>query len=143
MNNVRYSLVPLLLLLSGMVSAAQGSSKSATGYLMQIGLSLLLIVGIIVGFGLLAKRFNLHRVNNNGPIKMIASIPVSGQVRLCLIAAGGKQLLISVSNQQADCLHVFESSIVDNTEKQSRDFTNLISLAIKPSQQQAGTGDDS
>ena len=142
MNNARYLLMLLLPLLTGMVQAAQEPSKSATSYLIQIGLPLLLIVGMIVGFGLLAKRFNLHHVNNKGPVKVISSTPVSGQVRLCLIEAGDKQLLISVSNQQANCLHVFDSPIVDNTEKETRDFATLFSLAVKPSKQQARTGDD-
>ncbi|GAA4649572.1 hypothetical protein GCM10023116_18460 [Kistimonas scapharcae] len=142
MNNARYLLTPLLPLLTDIAQAAQETSKSATGYLVQIGLPLLLIIGMIVGFGLLAKRFNLHSVNNKGPVKVLSSTPVSGQVRLCLIEAGDKQLLISVSNQQANCLHVFDSPVVNHTEKETRDFATLFSLAIKPSQPQARTGDE-
>ena len=142
MNNARYLLIPLLPLLTGIAQAAQETSKSATGYLIQIGLPLLLIVGMIVGFGLLAKRFNLHSVNNKGPVKVLSSTPVSGQVRLCLIEAGDKQLLISVSNQQANCLHVFDSPVVANTEKETRDFATLFSLAIKPASTKAKTGEN-
>lgn len=137
-KHMRYLSTLSLLSLAGMTQAAE-ISQSATGYLVQIGLPLLLIVGLIVGFGLLAKRLNLHGVNNKGPVRVISSTPISGQVRLCLIDVEGKQLLISVSNQQANCLHVFESPVVTSEEPAtaSSNFTNLFSLAMNPSQAKA------
>ena len=141
---MRYLSTLPLLSLAGMAQAAE-ISKSATDYLAQIGLPLLLIVGMIVGFGFLAKRLNLHGVNNKGPVKVISSTPISGQVRLCLIDVKGKQLLISVSNQQANCLHVFESPVVtsEETATATSNFTNLFSLAINPSQEKTRSGEKS
>ena len=145
-KNTRYLSTLPLLLLASLAQAATEASKSATDYLIQIGLPLLMIVSLIIGFGFLAKRLNLHRLNNKGPVKVISSTPISGQVKLCLIDVEGKQMLISVSNQQANCLHVFESPVVASAEPTTatKDFATLFSLAVKkPSQKKVRSGETS
>ncbi|MTI13239.1 FliO/MopB family protein [Sansalvadorimonas verongulae] len=82
-----------------------------TNYLIQIGLPLVGIVGLILALGLLGKRFNLNRVQANTPIKAITSSPLSAQVKLCLVEVGGQQLLLSVSGQQTTCLHTLKERL--------------------------------
>ena len=84
-----------------------------TNYLIQIGLPLLGIVGLILTLGLLGKRLNLNRVQTNSPIKVVASSPLSSQVKLCLVEVGGQQLLLSVSGQQTTCLHTLKEPLSD------------------------------
>ena len=100
-----------------------------TNYLLQIGLPLLGIVGLIITLGLLGKHLNLSKVQTNSPIKVIASSPLSSQVKLCLVEVGGQQLLLSVSGQQTTCLHTLQERLpaknVGTTEF-SEYLTNLM-----------------
>ncbi|WP_281648642.1 flagellar biosynthetic protein FliO [Parendozoicomonas sp. Alg238-R29] len=100
-----------------------------TNYLIQIGLPLLGIVGLIVTLGILGKRLNLSKVQSQSPIKVVASSPLSSQVKLCLVEVGGQQLLLSVSAQQTTCLHTLQERLPANkvgTTEFSDYLTNLL-----------------
>ena len=88
--------------------------ESAGNYLFQIIIPLLGIVGLIVVLGYLGKHFNLARPQDNGPIKVIASSALTGQVKLCLVEVGDQQLLISVAGQQVTCLHTLPEKLPEN-----------------------------
>ncbi|CAM3445360.1 FliO/MopB family protein [Parendozoicomonas haliclonae] len=102
----------------------------AMDYFLQIGLPLIGIVGLILVLGVLGKRLNLAKPLGSGPIKVMASVPVSNQVKLCLIEVGGQQMLISVSGQQTNCLHTLPERVPQSesgTPDFSRYMQNLLS----------------
>jgi flagellar protein FliO/FliZ len=60
-------------------------------------LSLLLVVGFIVAAAWVVRRMPLGLGRGNGPLKVLAALPLGPRERLVLIEARGEELLIAVS----------------------------------------------
>lgn len=95
-------------------------------YLTQIGLPLLGIIGLILILGLLGKHLNPSRSHGNSPIKILATVAVSRQVKICLVEVGEQQLLLSISGQQATCLHTLPERLPESAIAASQEFSTLM-----------------
>ena len=88
----------LLLMSSCVIAHAAATDSAASGGLMQITLSLLLVVGILIGFSVLFKKFGLNRINNGGfPVKVIGAMALGNNQRLMMIEVGDQWLLLGVT----------------------------------------------
>jgi flagellar protein FliO/FliZ len=60
-------------------------------------LSLVLVVGVIFAAAWVVRRMPLGIGRGNGPLKVLAALPLGPRERLVLIEARGEELLIAVS----------------------------------------------
>ncbi len=87
--------------LCGVCRAAEVTDSPASINLMKISLSLLLIVGLMIGFAVLVKKFGLNRIQNGPfPVKVIGAISIGTNQRLMVIEVGEEWLLLGVTPQQ-------------------------------------------
>ena len=96
-------LTPLLLLSlpCSICTAAEVTDSPASVNLMQITLSLLLIVGLLIGFAVLAKKFGINRIHNGAfPARVISAISIGNNQRLMIIEVGEEWILLGVTAQQ-------------------------------------------
>ncbi|GAA6130703.1 flagellar biosynthetic protein FliO [Halopseudomonas sabulinigri] len=112
----------LLLLAPGMVRAAQepaaaavgaASSGSLLGQLLQLGLGLAVVVGLIFGLGYLMRRVGPLAPQGGQHIKLVSSLPLGPRDRLLLVDVGGTQMLLGTSPGRINTLHVFEQPVAD------------------------------
>jgi flagellar protein FliO/FliZ len=60
-------------------------------------LSLVLVVGFILAAAWVVRRMPLGFTRGNGPLKVLAALPLGPRERLVLVEARGEELLIAVS----------------------------------------------
>jgi flagellar protein FliO/FliZ len=69
----------------------------AMGDLSGVILSLLLVVGFIFAAAWVVRRMPLGFSRGNGPLKVLAALPLGPKERLVLVEARGEEILIAVS----------------------------------------------
>jgi flagellar protein FliO/FliZ len=84
---------PTLLL----ADAASAAPTVPMGDLSSVVLSLLLVVGFIFAAAWVVRRMPLGLGRANGPLKVLAALPLGPRERLVLVEARGEELLIAVS----------------------------------------------
>ena len=86
----------------GVNAAPAATDTPAAANLIQITLSLLLVVGLLVGFSVLFKKFGMNRLINNGnfPVKVIGAISIGNNQRLMVIEVGDEWIVLGVTPQQ-------------------------------------------
>jgi flagellar protein FliO/FliZ len=86
-------------LLPGMLAAetALAAPTVAMADLSGVVLSLVLVVGFIFAAAWVVRRMPLGFSRGNGPLKVLAALPLGPRERLVLIEARGQELLIAVS----------------------------------------------
>jgi len=100
---MRFKIISILsmLALCGASHATDVTDSPASVNLMKITLSLLLIVGLMIGFAVLAKKFGLNRIQSGPfPVKVIGAISIGTNQRLMVIEVGEEWLLLGVTPQQ-------------------------------------------
>jgi flagellar protein FliO/FliZ len=87
------------LLLPGMLAAETASAAPTVGMadLSGVILSLGLVVGFIFAAAWVVRRMPLGMGRANGPLKVLAALPLGPRERLVLVEARGEELLIAVS----------------------------------------------
>jgi len=83
---------------------------SATASLVQVTLTLMLMVGLILGLAWLAKRFARPLFQQNNQLRLIASLSLGVKEKIILVEVDGKQLVLGVTPQQITSLHVMDVS---------------------------------
>jgi len=83
------------------------------GHLFSVTLALLFIVFLIVAVSWFVRRFGQGVFATNTHIKIIATLPLGTRERLLLVDIAGQQLLLGVTAQQINNLHVFSEPVVD------------------------------
>jgi flagellar protein FliO/FliZ len=86
-------------LLPGTLAAetALAAPTVAMGDLSGVILSLVLVVGFIFAAAWVVRRMPLGFARGNGPLKVLAALPLGPRERLVLVEARGEELLIAVS----------------------------------------------
>lgn len=79
---------------------------SATASLVQVTLTLILMVGLILGLAWLARRFAKPLFQQNKQLRLIASLSLGVKEKIILVEVEGKQLVLGVTPQQITSLHV-------------------------------------
>jgi len=87
------------LLLPGMLLAATAQAAPTVGMadLSGVVLSLVLVIGFIFAAAWVVRRMPLGMGRGNGPLKVLAALPLGPRERLVLVEARGEELLIAVS----------------------------------------------
>jgi flagellar protein FliO/FliZ len=88
-----------LLLIAGLSTAnvAFAAPGVALADLSSVILSLMLVLGFIFGAAWLVRRAPFSIGRGNGPLKVLAALPLGAKERLLLVEARGTELLIAVS----------------------------------------------
>lgn len=94
--------VPLRVLAAACASCAAGTAYAAPGVeladLSTMIMSLALVVGFIFAAAFVVKRMPFgFGGRGNGPLKVLATLPLGPKERLLLVQARGEELLIAVS----------------------------------------------
>jgi flagellar protein FliO/FliZ len=89
----------LVVLPSMLVAEAAGAATPTVGMadLSGVLLSLALVVGFILAAAWVVRRMPLGIGRANGPLKVLAALPLGPRERLVLVEARGEELLIAVS----------------------------------------------
>jgi len=104
--------VALTLLTGPAVTLAAGADPGRTelpavvssGMLTQLTLGLVVVLALAVGLSWLLRR---HVLPRGGAIRVIGGLPLGSRERLLLIEVDETRLLIGVTTQQIQTLHVF------------------------------------
>ncbi|MET3106541.1 flagellar protein FliO/FliZ [Oxalobacteraceae bacterium GrIS 2.11] len=82
-----------------LVHAADATDNPTSGGLLHIILSLLLVVGLLVGASYLFKKFGINRVHGPFPVKVIGATSIGNNQRLVVIEVGDEWILLGVTPQ--------------------------------------------
>lgn len=78
---------------------------------LSVGLSMLVIVGSVIGLGWFYSRARLGTGGAGHVIDVVASRGLGAKERLILVEVGGKQLLVGVTAQSMTTLHAFDEPV--------------------------------
>lgn len=83
--------------------------------LFQVLGGLALVLGVVVFAAHLMKRLQPAGWGRSGPIRVVASMAVGTRERVVLVEAGEQQLLLGVTANQVNLLHVFAEPLALET----------------------------
>jgi len=131
-------LLPALLLGPCFALAAapvEGSMTSGLGgQLAQLGLGLLVVVGLIFMLGYVMRRVGPLAPQGGQHIRLISSYPLGPRDRLALVEVGGQQLLLGISPGRITTLHVLDEPVTENAEIVGGDFARKLQAMLKKEQ---------
>lgn len=108
------------------------SPPLAAGALIETLLGLLVVLGIIVLLAWLIKRTNRFQASANGEMKIIAGLALGSRERAILLQVGEQQILVGVTPQQIQTLHVLETPIkTDQYKLKPIDFADKFQQILK------------
>ena len=140
-NTRRYSLTTiagalLAIAAPGALSAAEiGSGTTVVGpnEIINTALSLLLIVGAIMGLAWLLNKLQGGRSHNGGLINVVASHALGAKERLVVVDVGGRQIVVGVTASQISTLHVLDEPLDVGVSSVERvNFSDRLKKVIKP-----------
>lgn len=122
-------------------STMGGNSKPGSGgHLLSVTLALSLIVVLIVAVSWFIRRFSQGMFINSAQMKIIASLPLGTRERIMLVDVGGQQLLLGVTANQINTLHVFSEPIASPTPAATvSDFSRKLMSVLQQKNSQADT----
>ena len=100
------------LLVSTSASAQQTQANSPIGGA-DIGamlLALIVVLAVIIGLAMIAKRLNL-KIQGNADMKVLSAMSLGTKERLMIVEVAGKKLLLGVTAQRIDCLKELPDSV--------------------------------
>jgi flagellar protein FliO/FliZ len=106
----------LVCLLSSAAYAQQpesGNPINVAAQLGQLGLGLVLVVGLIFLIGYLMRRVGPLAPRGGQHIKLVSSLALGPRDRLVLVDVGGKQLLLGASPGRITTLHTFDEPVTE------------------------------
>jgi len=108
------------------------SSPIGAGALFETLLGLILVLSLIVFLAWLLRRTGRFQMTANDEIKIIASIALGPRERAVLLQVGEQQLLVGVTVQQINTLHVLEKHITsDKSEDISAGFASKLNKMMQ------------
>lgn len=111
-----------------------GLSTGLAGQLAQLGLGLLVVVGLIFLLGYVMRRVGPLAPQGGQHIRLISSYPLGPRDRLALVEVGGQQLLLGISPGRITTLHVLDEPVADNTDATGGDFARKLQAMLKREQ---------
>ena len=99
-------------------SKTLSSSPVDTGAIVETLLGLLLVLAIIAFLAWLLRKTGQFNASSNRDMQIIASLSLGPRERAVLLQVGKQQILVGVTSQQVQTLHVLEEAI-DTENKQS------------------------
>lgn len=108
------------------VTTLSGSPIGA-GALFETLLGLILVLSLIVFLAWLLRRTGRFQMTANGEMKIIASIALGPRERAVLLQVGEQQLVVGVTAQQINTLHILENNVTsDKSEDISASFASKL-----------------
>lgn len=102
------------------------------GELQSMGLSMLLVVGVIVLLGWLYSRSRLVGGGAGDIINVIASRALGPKERLLVVEVADQQLLVGMTSTAVQTLHVFEKPIcIGSASKDAPGFKDRLRTALR------------
>ena len=121
----------LLTLFSNAILAADDTAKVlttspvTTGALLETLLGLFLVLSCIAFLAWLLRRTGRFNATANGQMKIVAGLSLGPRERAILLQVGEKQILVGVTAQQIQTLHVLEQNIdTNNSDENSSSFSD-------------------
>lgn len=114
--------------------AESGSTINLAGQLVQMGLGLLVVVGLIFLLGYLMRRVGPLAPQGGQHIRVISTYPLGPRDRLALVEVGGQQQLLGVSAGRITTLHVLDEPVMDNANVASGDFARKLQAILRREQ---------
>lgn len=84
-----------------------------TTTILNITLALALVLTLIVGLGLLARRYAPALGRPSGLLRVHASLSLGGRERMLLVQAGNDYLLLGVSPGRVTTLHQLDGVVIE------------------------------
>lgn len=120
--------------LSAAPATESGLGTGLAGQLVQLGLGLAVVVGLIFLLGYVMRRVGPLAPQGGQHIRLISSYPLGPRDRLALVEVGGEQLLLGISPGRITTLHVLNEPITADTEAGSGDFARKLQAMLKREQ---------
>jgi flagellar protein FliO/FliZ len=92
---------------------------------LDVSLGLIFILILIMALAWFMKKMGYSNLTGQGQLKIIASLNLGQKEKIALIQVGKQQLLIGMTAQQINTLHVLDE-VLDETELSSDDKSSLI-----------------
>jgi len=86
-----------------------------TSLLGSMLLALLAVLALIMILAWLVKRFPGSALHCHNQIKMIAHLNLGQRERLLVIEVGDQQLLLGITNQHINCLHILPEPLLTSS----------------------------
>ncbi|WP_105168766.1 flagellar biosynthetic protein FliO [Pseudoalteromonas sp. T1lg23B] len=103
-------LTSTFLLVAAMPVIAKQEMTGLSTELLSMGLSLMLVVAVIIGLGLLVKKLNPN-LGNSKDFKVIRSLPLGTKERLMVIEIDNKQHLLGVTPHSINYLYQLDQPL--------------------------------
>jgi flagellar protein FliO/FliZ len=134
-RRIRTLFLGICLFLSAQITLAaeQTTAKTlttppvTTGALFETLLGLIFVLSLIAFLAWLLRRTGRFQMTSNGEMKIIASLALGPRERAVLLQVGEQQILVGVTTQQIQTLHVLEHNIShDNAQSMPSGFANKL-----------------
>ena len=110
----------------------------STTALFQTLLGLILVLALIVFLAWLLRRTGRFQMAANGEMKIIASLPLGTRERAVLLQVGEQQLLVGVTAQHVQTLHVLDKNIDSkNSQSINSNFANKLNKMMQKGDSEA------
>ncbi|MEW5757118.1 MAG: flagellar biosynthetic protein FliO [Pseudomonadota bacterium] len=97
---------------TGPAAGAQSMESMAVSSILQMTFGLILVVLLIFGFAWFMKRFGRLQGGLSDQLKVVGSLAMGARERIVLIQVGPRQILVGVTPNAIQTLHVLEEPIV-------------------------------
>jgi flagellar protein FliO/FliZ len=93
-------------------------AASSAGGLLQAGLGMAVVVGLIFGCAWLARRFGLQRLGSGNLVKVVSSANVGQRERVVVVEVGDTWLVLGVTPSQVNTLHTLPAQAANPAASQ-------------------------
>ncbi|AJQ96315.1 flagellar biosynthetic protein FliO [Gynuella sunshinyii] len=108
-----------------------------------MAIALIFIIGLIFACAWFVRRISGGVSFNNRQIKIITAVSLGTKEKLILIEAGGKQMLLGVTQHQINLLKEFDEPLdTSASEAGTPTFSDRLKQVLKGSDQWKNTSDD-
>ena len=104
---------------TAIASKTLSSSPVSTGALVETLLGLLLVLAVIAFLAWLLRKTNQLHTAANSDMHIISSLALGPRERAVLLQVGKQQILVGVTSQQVQTLHVLEEPINSENKQTS------------------------
>lgn len=102
-------------------TALANSPLNSTTLLTTV-VGLMLVLSIIGGLAWLIKRTGRFSSSANGAIKVLAAMPLGPRERAVLLEVGDEQILVGVTSQHIQTLHVLDKTVAPTKSNEKHSF---------------------
>jgi len=112
---------------TGLASKTLSTPPVSTSALIETLLGLLLVLAIIAFLAWLLRKTGQFQASSNSQMHIVASLALGPRERAVLLQVGEEQILVGVTSQQIQKLHVLKEPInTDNKQSISSSFADKL-----------------